>query len=90
MMMMVIAVLLQAGFSTQGHAAVAPELDLVDAEDQITHEMELEEKHDPQANLNVFKWVMGEGGGGGRVGWEGEGRGESLRGSEDLGGCRGG
>ena len=49
---------LQAGFESQGHAAVAPELDLVDAEDQITHEMELEEKHDPQANLNVFKWVQ--------------------------------
>jgi hypothetical protein len=47
---------------------VRPELDLVEDEDQITHEMSLEDKHDPQATLNVFKWVGraagGKGGGG--------------------------
>lgn len=31
------------------------ELDLVEDEDQITHEMSLDDKHDPQAILNVFR-----------------------------------
>lgn len=38
----------QAGFAASGHPAVRPELDLVEDEDQITHEMSLEDKHDPQ------------------------------------------
>ncbi len=39
---------LQAGFAASGHPAVRPELDLVEDDDQITHEMSLEDKHDPQ------------------------------------------
>jgi hypothetical protein len=42
------AVWLQAGFAASGHPAVRAELDLVEDEDQITHEMSLEDKHDPQ------------------------------------------
>lgn len=38
----------QAGFAASGHPSVRPELDLVEDEDQITHEMSLEDKHDPQ------------------------------------------
>jgi hypothetical protein len=38
----------QAGFAASGHPAVRDELDLVEDEDQITHEMSLEDKHDPQ------------------------------------------
>jgi hypothetical protein len=38
----------QAGFAASGHPAVKPELDLVEDDDQITHEMSLEDKHDPQ------------------------------------------
>ncbi|WIA38159.1 hypothetical protein OEZ86_001514 [Tetradesmus obliquus] len=45
----------KAGFEASGHPAVAPALDLVEDEDQITHEMSLDDKHDPQAILNVFK-----------------------------------
>lgn len=42
------AACLQAGFAASGHPAVRAELDLVEDEDQITHEMSLEDKHDPQ------------------------------------------
>ncbi|KAF8062096.1 Cwc22 [Scenedesmus sp. PABB004] len=45
----------KAGFAASGHPAVAPALDLVEDEDQITHEMSLDDKHDPQAILNVFR-----------------------------------
>lgn len=41
----------QAGFEASGHPAVAPALDLVEDEDQITHEMSLDDKHDPQVRL---------------------------------------
>ena len=40
------------------------ELDLVEDEDQITHEMSLEDKHDPQVILGGGSW--GRGGGFGR------------------------
>jgi pre-mRNA-splicing factor CWC22 len=46
---------MQAGFEASGHPAVQPALDLVEDEDQITHEMSLDDKHDPQAILNVFR-----------------------------------
>ncbi|KAF6265057.1 hypothetical protein COO60DRAFT_1697935 [Scenedesmus sp. NREL 46B-D3] len=45
----------KAGFEASGHPAVQPALDLVEDEDQITHEMSLDDKHDPQAVLNVFR-----------------------------------
>eukprot|EP00879_Flechtneria_rotunda_P006154 GHRR01006471.1.p1 GENE.GHRR01006471.1~~GHRR01006471.1.p1 ORF type:complete len:946 (+),score=354.04 GHRR01006471.1:464-3301(+) len=45
----------KAGFAASGYPAVKPELDLVEDEDQITHEMSLDDKHDPQAVLNVFR-----------------------------------
>uniref|UniRef100_A0A803MW77 MI domain-containing protein n=1 Tax=Chenopodium quinoa TaxID=63459 RepID=A0A803MW77_CHEQI len=36
----------------QGHPAVRPELDLVDPEDQLTHEMSLEDEIDPETGLD--------------------------------------
>ncbi|XP_021719609.1 pre-mRNA-splicing factor CWC22 homolog [Chenopodium quinoa] len=39
----------------QGHPAVRPELDLVDPEDQLTHEMSLEDEIDPETGLDIFK-----------------------------------
>ncbi|KAB2604092.1 pre-mRNA-splicing factor CWC22-like protein [Pyrus ussuriensis x Pyrus communis] len=39
----------------QGHPAVRPELDLVDQEDQLTHEISLEEKIDSEVTLDLFK-----------------------------------
>ncbi|KDD72235.1 hypothetical protein H632_c3655p0, partial [Helicosporidium sp. ATCC 50920] len=45
----------KAGFESQGHAPVAPELDLVEAEDQITHELGLEDELDLQPGLDVFQ-----------------------------------
>lgn len=40
----------------QGHPAVLPELDLVDQEDQLTHEISLvEDNFDPEINLDIFK-----------------------------------
>ncbi|KAL2611804.1 hypothetical protein R1flu_023496 [Riccia fluitans] len=39
----------------QGYAAVLPELDLVEQEDQITHELSLEEELDDESYLDVFK-----------------------------------
>ncbi|KAJ0489407.1 putative MIF4G-like, type 3, initiation factor eIF-4 gamma, MA3, MIF4G-like domain superfamily [Helianthus annuus] len=39
----------------QGHAAVRPELDLVELEDQLTHEVSLLDKIDPEISLDIFK-----------------------------------
>jgi len=38
----------QAGFDKSGHPQVQAELDLVEAEDQITHEVSLDDTFDPQ------------------------------------------
>ncbi|CAI5479163.1 unnamed protein product [Closterium sp. Yama58-4] len=40
----------------EGFPAVLPELDLVEEEDQITHELSLEEPYDPETLLDVFKF----------------------------------
>ena len=48
----------------QGFPAVLPELDLVEAEDQITHELSLQEECSAETNLG---------------GWEGEGGVEGWR-----------
>ncbi|KAI3944860.1 hypothetical protein MKW92_022528 [Papaver armeniacum] len=39
----------------QGHPAVRPELDLVEQEDQLTHELSLEDEIDPETSLDIFK-----------------------------------
>ncbi|KAJ4776418.1 Pre-mRNA-splicing factor CWC22-like protein [Rhynchospora pubera] len=39
----------------QGFPAIRPELDLVEQEDQITHEISLDDDLDPETNLDVFK-----------------------------------
>ncbi|KAF8403851.1 hypothetical protein HHK36_011957 [Tetracentron sinense] len=39
----------------QGYPAVRPELDLVEQEDQLTHELSLEEEIDPEIALDIFK-----------------------------------
>ncbi|XP_074569088.1 uncharacterized protein LOC141825604 [Curcuma longa] len=39
----------------QGFPAIRPELDLVEQEDQFTHEIALDEEIDPETNLDVFK-----------------------------------
>lgn len=39
----------------EGHPAVRPELDLVEQEDQLTHEVFLEDELDQEAGLDVFK-----------------------------------
>ncbi|XP_042384520.1 pre-mRNA-splicing factor CWC22 homolog [Zingiber officinale] len=39
----------------QGFPAIRPELDLVEQEDQFTHEISLDEEIDPETNLDVFK-----------------------------------
>ncbi|VAH68276.1 unnamed protein product [Triticum turgidum subsp. durum] len=39
----------------QGFPAIRPELDLVEQEDQFTHDMSLETELDPETNLNVFR-----------------------------------
>lgn len=39
----------------EGHPAVRPELDLVEHEDQLTHEVFLEDEVDQEAGLDVFK-----------------------------------
>ncbi|KAI3920999.1 hypothetical protein MKW92_046630 [Papaver armeniacum] len=43
----------------QGHPAVRPELDLVEQEDQLTHELSLEDTMDPETCLgNIFsRWI---------------------------------
>lgn len=39
----------------QGHPAVRPELDLVEPEDQLTHEVSLDDEIDPETSLDIFK-----------------------------------
>ncbi|KAI4367489.1 hypothetical protein MLD38_023222 [Melastoma candidum] len=39
----------------QGYPAVRPELDLVEQEEQLTHEISLEDKIDPEISLDIFK-----------------------------------
>ncbi|XP_078439340.1 MIF4G domain-containing protein / MA3 domain-containing protein [Wolffia australiana] len=39
----------------QGFPAVRPELDLVEVEDQFTHEVSLEDEIDPETGLDIFK-----------------------------------
>ncbi|XP_060191123.1 uncharacterized protein LOC132620462 [Lycium barbarum] len=39
----------------QGYPAVRPELDLVEQEDQLTHEVSLSETIDPEISLDIFK-----------------------------------
>ncbi|XP_049349850.1 LOW QUALITY PROTEIN: uncharacterized protein LOC125814448 [Solanum verrucosum] len=39
----------------QGYQAVRPELDLVEQEDQLTHEVSLSETIDPEITLDIFK-----------------------------------
>ncbi|PKA57883.1 hypothetical protein AXF42_Ash012422 [Apostasia shenzhenica] len=39
----------------QGFPAIRPELDLVEQEDQFTHEISFEDEVDPETNLDVFK-----------------------------------
>ncbi|MCI14245.1 pre-mRNA-splicing factor CWC22, partial [Trifolium medium] len=39
----------------QGYPAVQPELDLVEEEDKLTHEVSLDEDIDPEFSLDVFK-----------------------------------
>lgn len=39
----------------QGYPAVRPELDLVEQEDQLTHEISLQEEIDPEIALDIFK-----------------------------------
>ncbi|KAK4257593.1 hypothetical protein QN277_007161 [Acacia crassicarpa] len=39
----------------QGYPAVRPELDLVEEEDQLTHEVSMDEEIDPETSLDVFK-----------------------------------
>ncbi|CAA0813242.1 MIF4G domain-containing protein / MA3 domain-containing protein [Striga hermonthica] len=39
----------------QGYPAVRPELDLVEQEDQLTHEVSLLDEIDPETSLNLFK-----------------------------------
>lgn len=45
----------------QGYPAVRPELDLVEQEDQLTHEVSLDEEIDPETNLgtySIFKFLF--------------------------------
>lgn len=37
----------------QGFPAIRPELDLVEQEDQFTHEISLEDEVDPETNLGI-------------------------------------
>lgn len=37
----------------QGYPAIRPELDLVDQEDQFTHELSLEDEIDPETTLGI-------------------------------------
>ncbi|XP_039066790.1 pre-mRNA-splicing factor CWC22 homolog [Hibiscus syriacus] len=39
----------------QGYPAVRPELDLVEQEDQLTHEISLQDEIDPEISLDIFK-----------------------------------
>lgn len=40
---------------SQGYPAVRPELDLVEQEDQLTHEISLQEEIDPEITLGISK-----------------------------------
>ena len=40
----------------EGHPALKPELDLVEAEDQITHEVSLDDEIKPESELDVFRF----------------------------------
>lgn len=45
----------------QGYPAVRPELDLVEQEDQLTHEVSLDEEIDPETSLgtfSIFKFIF--------------------------------
>ncbi|XP_055330180.1 pre-mRNA-splicing factor CWC22 homolog [Paramacrobiotus metropolitanus] len=53
-MLEVLAQIRKDGF--KDHPAVAPGLDLVDEEDQFTHTLTLEDEHDSEDILNVFKF----------------------------------
>lgn len=46
----------KAGFEKSGFPSVPPELDLVEEEDQITHEIGLDEDLNPEMALDVFKY----------------------------------
>ncbi|KAK9735998.1 hypothetical protein RND81_04G243800 [Saponaria officinalis] len=39
----------------QGHPAVRPELDLVEPEDQLTHEISLDDEIDPETSIDIFR-----------------------------------
>lgn len=43
------------GFQSSGHPAVPPELDLVESEDQITHELSIDSEINSCTSLDVFK-----------------------------------
>lgn len=45
----------KAGFAKSGFPSIQPDLDLVQEEDQITHEITLDEDLDPEMHLDVFK-----------------------------------
>ncbi|GFR42187.1 hypothetical protein Agub_g3072 [Astrephomene gubernaculifera] len=45
----------KAGFEASGYPALRPELDLVEADDQITHELGLDDELQAQALLDVFR-----------------------------------
>lgn len=40
----------------KGHPPIAPELDLIDDEDQITHSVSLDDEIDPQEELNIYQF----------------------------------
>ena len=43
----------------QGYPAVRPELDLVEQEDQLTHEISLQDEIDPEITLGMSQNVSG-------------------------------
>lgn len=45
----------KAGFAKSGFPAIQAELDLVEEDDQITHEVTLDEELNPEMHLDVFK-----------------------------------
>lgn len=51
----------QAGFDKSGHPQLPAHLDLVEAEDQITHEVSLDDKLDPQVRRWAWWWLGGGG-----------------------------
>lgn len=46
----------KAGFAKSGFPAIQSELDLVEEDDQITHEVTLDEELNPEMQLDVFKF----------------------------------